>query len=296
MTTTALLYIAVVLIWGSAWLAVKFQLGVVPPEVSVAYRIGIAALCMFAWAKLRRLPLGFPPSQHRFLALQGMAIFSCNFIFFYLAAGHLTTGLIAVLFSTASAVTVIINALLMRRWPQGTVAAGAALGVIGIAVVFRPELAAFNFASGAGMGLLQTFAGTLCFCCGSVITARNHRAGLPLCGSTAWAMLYGFLFLALFATLRGSPWRFEPTLPYTLSLAYLSLFGSVAAFAAYFALLARIEAERAAYATVLFPVVALSLSTAYEGYRWTWAASLGILLIFAGNILVLKKNRPRQRA
>ena len=46
--TTALLYILVVLIWGSAWLAVKFQLGVVPPEISVAYRIGIAALCMFA--------------------------------------------------------------------------------------------------------------------------------------------------------------------------------------------------------------------------------------------------------
>ncbi len=294
--TTALLYIAVVLIWGSAWLAVKFQLGVVPPEISVAYRIGIAALCMFAWAWLKGLPLGFAPAQHRYLALRGMAIFSCNFIFFYLAATHLTTGLIAVLFSTASALTVIINALLMRRWPQGAVVAGATLGVIGIAIVFRPELAAFNFASGAGMGLLQTFAGTLCFCCGSVITARNHRAGLPLCGSTAWAMLYGFLFLTLFATLRDSPWRFEWTLPYTLSLAYLSLFGSVAAFAAYFALLARIEAERAAYATVLFPVVALSLSTAFEGYRWTWAASLGILLIFAGNILVLKRNKPRQPA
>ena len=208
--TTALLYILVVLIWGSAWLAVKFQLGVVPPEISVAYRIGIAALCMFAWAWLKGLPLGFAPAQHRFLALQGMAIFSCNFIFFYLAATHLTTGLIAVLFSTASALTVIINALLMRRWPQGAVVAGATLGVIGIAIVFRPELAAFNFASGAGMGLL-----------------------------------------------------------------------------------ARIEAERAAYATVLFPVVALSLSTAFEGYRWTWAATLGILLIFAGNILVLKKNRAR---
>ena len=290
---TSILYCLVVLIWGSSWLAVKFQVGVVPVEISVAYRIGIAALCMFAWTAAKGWPLRFALVHHRSLALQGALIFSCNFIFFYLAAGHLTTGLIAVLFSTASALILLINGVRQRRWPQATVLLGATLGTCGIAIIFHPELAAFRFASGAGLGLLQTFAGTLCFCLGSLVTARNHRVGLPLCGSTAWAMLYGVILLTSFATLRGSPWRFEATLAYGLSLAYLALFGSVIAFAAYFALLARIEAEKAAYATVLFPVVALSLSTLYEGYRWMGSAAVGIFLIFLGNLLVLRK--PGQR-
>lgn len=289
--STILLYILVVLIWGSAWLAVKFQVGTVPVEISVAYRIGIAALCMFSWAILKGWRLRFPLAHHRYLALQGATIFSCNFIFFYLAATHLTTGLIAVLFSTASALTILINAALQRRWPESKVVLGAILGVIGIAIVFHPELAAFRLDSGAGRGLVQTFAGTLCFCIGSILTSHNHRAGLPLCGTTAWAMFYGLVVLIVFAWWRGSPWIFEATLTYGASLAYLAIFGSVIAFIAYFLLLARIEAEKAAYSTVLFPVVALSLSTLFEGYRWSWSAACGILLIFLGNILVLYRRR-----
>lgn len=291
--TTLLLYIAVVMIWGSTWLAVKFQVGEVSPEISVAYRIGIAALCMFAWALCKGLPLRFTPSQHRFLALQGGLIFSSNFFFFYLAATHLTTGLIAVLFSTASALTLLINAMLLRRRPAAAVLSGATLGVIGIAIIFWPELHNFDVRHGSGLGLLQTFAGTLCFCFGSIVTARNHRSGLPLVGGTAWAMLYGLALLILFATLRGSPWRFEWTFAYTFSLAYLSLIGSVLAFAAYFTLLTRIEAEKAAYATVLFPVVALSLSTFFEGYHWALSGALGIILVLIGNVLVLLRKRPR---
>jgi drug/metabolite transporter (DMT)-like permease len=289
--STIVLYTVVVFIWGSAWLAVKFQVGVVPVEVSVAYRIGIAALCMFSWAAIKGWRLRFPLVHHRYLALQGAMIFSCNFIFFYLAATHLTTGLIAVLFSTASALTILINAFLQRRWPEAKVVFGATLGVIGIAIVFHPELAAFRLDSGAGRGLMQTLAGTLCFCFGSILAGRNHRAGLPLCGATAWAMFYGLVLLITFAGLRGSPWIFEWTLAYGASLFYLAIFGSVIAFAAYFLLLARIEAEKAAYSTVLFPAVALSLSTLFEGYRWTWSAICGILLIFIGNILVLQRGR-----
>lgn len=293
---TIALYLLVVLIWGSSWLAVKYQVGLVPVEISIAYRIGFAALCMFLWTAAKGWPLRFAASHHRFLALQGALIFSCNFIFFYLAAGHLTTGLIAVLFSTASVLIILINAALQSCWPKVTVLLGAALGSCGIGIIFHPELAAFRFASGAGLGLLQTSAGTLCFCFGSLVAARNHRAGLPLCGSTAWAMLYGVILLILFAILRGSPWSFESTFAYTASLAYLSLFGSVIAFAAYFSLLARIEAEKAAYATVLFPVVALSLSTLFEGYRWTGSATIGIVMIFIGNLLVLQKSRRQSKA
>lgn len=285
---TILLYALVVFIWGSTWLAVRFQVGVVPPEASVAYRIGVAAICMLVWAVCRRQPLRFTFRQHLFMALQGALIFSTNFFLFYHAAAFLTTGLIAVVFSTASAMTLLLNALIYRRRPSINVVSGAGLGICGICVVFSPELANFSLASGDGLGLMLSFGGTLCFSMGSIVSARNRQAGFAVTGNTAWAMFYGTALLTLFLFASGKHFVVDARLPYIVSLMYLSIVGSIIAFAAYFALLGRIDAEKAAYATVLFPIIALSLSTLFEGYHWSLTAVAGVLITLLGNALVLK--------
>jgi len=289
--TTVLLFVGVVFIWGSTWLAVKFQVGNVPPEASVAYRMGIAAIFMFGWVLVRRLPLKFSLHAHLYMVLQGALIFSTNFFLFYHAAAYMTTGLIAVVFSTASAMTLLVNAILMRRSPSVRVLLGAALGVLGISIVFWPELARFSLASSAGLGVILSFGGTLCFSLGSIVSARNRKAGLSVSGNTAWAMLYGTALLICFLFFSGKHFVFDARAAYVVSLMYLSIIGSVVAFAAYFALLGRIDAERAAYATVLFPIVALTLSTFFEDYHWTGIAVTGVLLTLTGNVLVLKQPR-----
>lgn len=289
--TTVLLFVGVVFIWGSTWLAVKFQVGNVPPEASVAYRMGIAAIFMFGWVLVRRLPLKFSLRAHLYMVLQGALIFSTNFFLFYHAAAYMTTGLIAVVFSTASAMTLLVNAILMRRSPSVRVLLGAALGVLGISIVFWPELARFSLASSAGLGVILSFGGTLCFSLGSIVSARNRKAGLSVSGNTAWAMLYGTALLICFLFFSGKHFVFDARAAYVVSLMYLSIIGSVVAFAAYFALLGRIDAERAAYATVLFPIVALTLSTFFEDYHWTGIAVTGVLLTLTGNVLVLKQPR-----
>lgn len=286
---TVLLYLTVVLIWGSTWLGVRYQIGVVAPEVSVAYRIGIAAFLMFAWSQARGLQLRFTMREHLFMMLQGSLIFSTNFFLFYLAAERLATGLIAVIFSTASVMTILLNSLLLRRKPSWRFLLGAVLGAAGIGLIFSHELVEFSFQSAIGVGLFLSFCGTFCFSLGSLVSARNRIAGLAVCGNTAWAMLYGTGLLCLFAVFRGKHFNFDFALPYVISLAYLSIVGSVVAFAAYFALLGRIKAEQAAYSTVLFPVVALTLSTFFEGYQWTVAAVVGVLATLTGNLLVLKQ-------
>jgi drug/metabolite transporter (DMT)-like permease len=289
--TDGLLYLAVVAIWGTTWIMIKFQIGVVPPEVSVAYRFAIAALLMFAWVAFRRLPLRFSLRDHLFIALQGVLIFSTNFVLFYLAAVTLATGLLAVVFSTASIMTLMLTAALHRRRPSARTALGALLGCSGIALVFWPEIAAFSLGSGAGLSLLLSLGGTLSFSLGGLVAARNQAAGLSVRGSTAWAMAYGTLLLTLFVMVRGASLSFDPALPYVGSLLYLAVFGSVIAFACYFALLARIGAERSAYATVLFPIVALTISTLFEDYTWSTTALAGVALILAGNLLVLTGPR-----
>ncbi len=288
---TTLLYTAVVLIWGSTWLAVRHQVGVVPPEASVAYRIGLAALLMFAWTMIRRLPLRFSLREHLFMALQGALIFSTNFFLFYHAASYLTTGLIAVIFSTASAMTMIINSILTKQKPSSPVVFGALFGVLGIGCIFYEELLKLSLQSDVLFGVLLSIGGTFSFSAGSIVSARNRQMGLSICGNTSWAMLYGTLLLTLFLFCSGHSFTFDPHYPYIVSLLYLSIIGSVVAFAAYFALLGRIKAERSAYATVLFPLVALSLSTLFEGYQWTVSAIIGVFIILLGNKMVYGKPR-----
>ena len=286
-----LLYTAVVLIWGSSWIMISFQIGEVPVEASVAYRQAIAALIMFGWAALRRLPLRFSLRDHLFIALQGALILSTNFYLLYRAADYLTTGLIAVIFSTASAVTMLLNALRFRRFPTLRMMVGVALGTFGITLIFWPEVAGFNFGAGAGLGLLLSIGGTLCFSLGSVVSARNQAAGLSMIGSTAWGMVYGVALLTIFLTVSGKRFAFDPAWPYVASLLSLAIVGSAIGFASYFTLLRRIETERAAYATVLFPIVALSLSTLFEGYQWTIAVCIGVILTLLGNVFVLMKPK-----
>lgn len=225
------------------------------------------------------------------MALQGALIFSTNFFLFYHAAAYLTTGLIAVIFSTASAMTMLINAVLTKQLPASKAALGAIMGIVGIGTIFYEEFLNFSMESGALLGVLLSIGGTLAFSFGSIVSASNRRKGFSVCGNSSWAMLYGSILLTLFLFFSGHSFAFDPHPPYVISLLYLSIVGSIFAFAAYFALLGRIEIEQAAYATVLFPIVALSLSTLFEGYQWTASAFAGVIFILMGNIMVNKRSK-----
>ena len=290
--TNAFLYLTVVLVWGSSWLMMKFQVGVVPPEASVIYRFAMAACLMFAWVLLRRLPLRFTLRQHALIALQGALIFCTNYVLFYYATGYLTTGLIAVVMSTASIMTMLLNAVWLRQPPQTLVMLGAAMGAGGIAVIFWPELAGLAAGGGAVLGLALSAAATFSFSAGAIIAGRNQAAGLSVRGTTAWAMFYGVALLTAFSLVRGTEVTFDPRFAYVASLMVLTILSTIIAFACYFSLLARIGSDRAAYATVLFPVVALTLSTLFEGYQWTGTALTGVALTLAGNALVLAPGKP----
>ncbi len=278
------LYATVVLIWGSTWLAVKYQLGPVSPEVSVAYRMGSAALMLFFLGFIKQLPFKYGLPVHLMMMLQGALLFSLNFFLFYLAAESLVTGLIAVIFSTASALTVVLNCLLARRLPSIQLALGAMLGVLGVGLIFSGEI--LNSQTTVGYGLLYSIGGTLCFSLGTIVSARIRTPGQSTLVNIAWAMSYGTGLLCILALVRGNVFNFDFSKAYIISLAYLSVFGSVIAFTAYFALLKHIRTEQAAYATVLFPVVALTLSTLFENYQWTATAGIGVFITLLGNILI----------
>ncbi|WP_239341938.1 DMT family transporter [Frankia sp. CiP3] len=281
----AVLYAVTVLIWGSTWLAIKGQLGEVHPTASIAYRFALAAVLLLGWALLRGLPLRYPLRVHRQFALMGTLMFSTNFVCFYYAEQHLATGLVSVIFAMSLLVNIAFARLFHRRTIAPRVLVGAAIGLLGMGTVFWSELTRLSSESGRGITLALT--GTLVFCLGNVVSGRTQAAGIPVVQSTGYAMAYGTLLLTPFALFFGGGPAFEPTLAYTGSLLYLAVFGSVIGFSAYLTLLGRIGAERAAYATVLFPVVALILSTVYENLHWSGRDLAGTALILLGNAVVL---------
>ncbi len=294
LTNTAPLYLAVVLIWGSSWLAIKYQLGVVDPMASVAYRFLLAAVLLLLWCRWRGLSLRHAPRDHAFMALQGALLFSLNYLVFYWATEVLTTGLLAVVFSTIVLMNLVNAAYMFGQPVSARVGLGAALGLGGIALVFWPELRAFGSgadAAAAWRGLGLSLLGTLLASLGNMASLRNQRAGISVLQSNAWGMSYGALISCLLCLLAGVEFAWDWRPAYGLSLAYLAVFASIFAFGAYLTLVGRIGAGRAAYATVLFPLVALGLSTLFEGYRWSPESFAGIALVLLGNLLVLAPQR-----
>jgi drug/metabolite transporter (DMT)-like permease len=291
-----ILYLIVVLVWGSTWLAVTFQLGPVAPELSVAYRFAIAAALLLAFCRLTGRPLRFAPRDHGFLALQGLCLFCLNYVFHYAAMLDLTSGLVAVAFSTVAVMNILFAGLFFRQPVRPRALAGAALGLAGIALVFRREVAGFGADPGGVLGLALALVGTVSASLGMMTSLGNYRRGLPVLSAAGYGMAYGAGFTLAIALVRGVPLAFDLSFAYVTALLYLAVFGSILAFGSFLTLQTRIGADRAAYANVLVPIVALALSTVFEGYTWSVGALAGVGLVLAGNLLVVSRSRPRPTA
>lgn len=286
-TGTLLLYITTVLIWGSTWLAIPYQLGSVATPVSIAHRSALAAFLIFLWLVPRRQHALPTRRDHGFALLQGMALFSGNYLFIYFSAGTLSSGLIALVFSMLVIFNSLNSALFLRVRPGYRVLAGAVLGVAGMALVFLPELRSADLADDALLAILLCLLGTYSASLGNIIAVRHARAGVAVLTGNAWGLGYGAALLYLLALLLGEPIVLPFERSYLLSLLYLSVVGSVIAFWAYVSLIGRIGPDRAAYTSLLFPLVALALSARFEGYRWSGEALAGVALILFGNWLAL---------
>lgn len=287
------LYILTVLIWGSTWIAIKWQLGVVPAPVSIAYRFWIAAAVLLLILFAMRKPVHPPRQAWRYLVAQGLALFCFNFLCFYYASQWVSSGLVAVVFSTAPLWNSINGRLFLGRALQPQVILGALLGLVGITLLFLPQMNGLGSDGGMLRGLGLALLGTLFFSTGNLLSSRMQALGLTPLLTNTWAMFFGAAILTAAAFLLDLPFAIEPTARYVGSLLYLAIPGSVIGFTAYLLLVGRLGPERAAYCTVLFPVVALTISTVFEGYRWSALAFVGLACVLAGNLLAFFPLRLR---
>lgn len=290
---SSVLYGLTVAIWGTSWYVITLQTGVVPVAVAIAYRFLLAALILIAFCLATRRRLSFRPRDHLFMAIQGVCLFSLNYVLFYMASLDMPSGLMAVCFSTVLLMNIGNGALFFRSPVNTRVFLGALLGLLGLTMIFWPEVESVGLHSKAVTGLILSLIATYLASLGNMVTVRHKLAGIPLVESNAMGMAYGSLCSLAVAAAMGAPSVYDPRPIFSVALVYLAVVASIVGFGSYLTLIRRIGADRAAYATVLFPIVALGVSTFLEGYRWTPLAVAGVALVLLGNVLVLvRRNLP----
>jgi drug/metabolite transporter (DMT)-like permease len=287
------LYIITVLIWGSTWIAINYQLGDVALEVSIAYRFGLAAVMLFLYASIKKLPLRFSLKQHAQFFAFGLMLFACNYYLLYTAQGYINSALTSIAFSTLMLVNIVNAKLWYKTKITKQVYYGGALGLVGIVVLFWPQITDVEFGKETLLGLSLCLVGVLFASTGNMISIKNQQQKLPVMQVNAWAMAYGSLFMVALALFQGKSFTFSFTVPYVTSLIYLSLFGSVIAFGCYLTLLDRIGAHKTSYANIMFPAVAVVISTFVEGFVWDSYTVIGLSLMLFGNLVVLAKPKKK---
>lgn len=283
------LYVSIVLIWGTTWIAITFQLGVVAEEVSVAYRFLLGSASLFAYALLSGRQVKIPLHQYGNVIITGMLMFSANYMFTYYAINYVSSGLVAVAFSLMVVSNAIMEWLFFKSPLERRLLIASALGVTGVSCIFWPEISTLSLTDTVVTGIALSIVAVLFASLGNMGAIRNNKRKLPLVAVNAHGMAWGALASATTALLLGQEFNFSFETGYVVSLLYLSIFGSAVAFGCYLALLRTIGSARAAYTTVLFPIVALLISTIFEDFHWSALAIAGVLFIVAGNWLALTR-------
>lgn len=292
---TAFLFLATILLWGTSWYPLALQAALAPPAVAVFHRMILAAAILLGRLRFTgRLPRRSLRDHGGFLAL-GVCLFSLNFVLFYTASRSLPSGVLALLFATAPVWAALFDRLLFGVPTHRGLVMGAGLSLLGLALLAAEDGGAGDVAAedalvGGGLGLL----GAVVFALGNMAAKALSQRGLPILESTGRGMAYGALLLAGAATLSGQSLAVPATPLYWTTLLYLTIGASVLAFTAYLTLASRVGAARAAFATVLFPLVALAISAAVEDFALTPLTALGVVAVLAGAGLALR--RPRERA
>lgn len=289
-SSTGFLFTIPALIWGSTWYAITFQINApVDPLFSIAYRFVLAALLLVAYCLIRGISLRFSLKQHRAIFIQALCLFGFNYWLTYMSEQYIASGLVALIFSLIIFLNMFFGRLILGTPIRKQVLVGAGFGLIGTIMIFAPDLMNYDADGQTLKGILLCLAGVTFASLGNIASAFNQKHKLPVISTNAIGMLYGGLSMFLIGIFTGKTPTFDPSMDYVLSLVYLAIFGSVIAFSFYLTLIGRIGADKAAYALVVVPVIAIAISMIYEDYQLKLIPALGIVVLLVGNVFALRK-------
>ena len=290
--SVAIPFIIFTAIWGSTWIVIRGQLGTVPPQWSVTYRFVVAALAMAALALWKRESLNIGRKGLLAAGFLGFTQFCLNFNAVYLAERHITSGVVATVFALLLIPATLLGWAMLGHKPSRRFAWSSLVAVSGIVLLFVHEINEHP-ADGRqiAVGIAMTLIGMLGAAIANVTQARPEIRRYPLFAMLAWSMAAGAAIDAIIAlAMTGGP-SFDPRPSYWLGVLYLALFASVLTFSLYYPVVRKIGPAKAAYSSVLVPIIAMGFSTMFEDYRWTGLTIAGALLALGGMAAAMRKDR-----
>jgi len=288
-----ILFISTLLCWSPTWYLIKFQFGVVDPLISIFYRFFIASVIVFIFLILSKKKMSFNLQQHLSFLLLGVTLFSLNYIFFYLANTYLISGIVTIAFSTILIMNILGERIYFKIKSSKETLFAAGFGIVGILIIFGNELLNFKLEDKTHIGIILSFIATFWASTGNLVHQKNSKDEIPFIQSIAYGMLYGSLFTLIVAKFRGAEIIFDNSISYILSFLYLSIIGSVVAFYLYLKLLDNIGSARAGYIGVIMPIIALIISTIFEGLQWTNNLIIGLPVLIFGCVLILNQKSKK---
>lgn len=286
-------FLTVVVIWGTTWIVIKYQLGTVNPSWSVAYRFATGGLSLLAWCALKGLPLTVPRNALPFLVVLGLFQFVLNFNFVYRSELYIPSGIPAVAFALLMVPNAILARAFLGRKISGRFALGSLLGIGGVGLLFAQQLSLPGSRADTMLGLALVVAGILSASIANVMQASPRALTFPPIAGLGWAMLTGAAINALVASIVAGPPQFDPAPAYWFGFLYLGVVASALAFAVYFDLVRQLGPAEAAWTGVLVPIIAMAISTMVEDFQWTGMAVAGCVLALVGMVVALGKPAPK---
>ena len=290
MNNTIFLFISTLIVWGPTWYIIKFQLGIVDPMTSVFYRFFLSSIIILVFCVFKKINLRFSFKEHLLIAALGISLFNINYVFFYLSTVHLIGGFVALCFSSILFMNVVNNIVFKRKYPKIMTLVGGLIGTLGLLFIFYDEIVSFEFSKGTSIGILLGVLATYFASIGNLISEYTSKIKLNVVAVTGYGMLYGSVTLLIYLLVVGIDLNFDFSYKYIISLLYLSIFGSVFGFILYLSIIKNIGANDAAYVAIIMPLIALIISTIFEGLIWDMNLYIGAFLVLFGNILILKRN------
>ena len=292
-------FLLVSLIWGGTWLVIRDQIASVPASWSISYRFMIAASAMFVLAAMRREPLRLVAGGLRWALLLGLFQFTLNFGFVYNAESYITSGLVAVMFALLVVPNAIFGRIFLGQPITGAFVLGSAIAALGVSLLFAHEWRSSPATlSDVLLGAALTVGGILSASAANITQAMEGAKRQPFLALLAWSMTAGAVINTIYALVADGPPQFDPRASYTLGILYLGLAGSVVTFPLYYGLVRKVGAGRAAYSSVIVPIVAMVLSTLFEGFEWGLLPATGAVITLVGMVVAMRgrANAPPRRA
>jgi drug/metabolite transporter (DMT)-like permease len=291
--SVAVPFAIITLIWSSTWIVIRDQLGVVPPQWSVTYRFIIGAAAMALVARWNGQSLRIGRDGMMVAAGIGAMQFCINFNAVYIAEQFITSGLVATFFALLVIPASLLAWMFLGQKPSWNFASSSAVAIAGVTLLFSHELREHSHRTAeilAGLGL--TLIGMIAAAGANVLQARPKVRDFPLLSLIAWSMAIGGALDALIALILTGPPVVEFRAGYWIGLLYLALAASALTFSLYYPVVRKIGPAKAAYSSVIIPIIAMALSTMFEGYRWTAMAAIGVALAVGGTAGALSRPRP----